>query len=94
MKLEKLKRAESPQGTAQVDSVHSTEGSPVVAPANNVRKELFTATAADGAELRLVVLSDGRCGIMRAGDLVIASDDEDGSLDLLVQEFLKMAGQL
>jgi hypothetical protein len=65
----------------------------VVAPGNQVRQELFTATTPDGIELKLVLLADGRCGILRGGELVLTSTSDGRSVDQLVKRFLEMAGE-
>jgi hypothetical protein len=65
----------------------------VVCPAYQIRQELFTARTPLGNELRLVLLSDGRCAIVQDGDVVETSNDGDQSMDDLVKRFLELAGE-
>ena len=66
----------------------------MVAPSNNVRQALFTATTPDGTELTLALLDDGRCAILRSGEIVESCKSDPRSLDRIVQDFLRLAGEL
>jgi hypothetical protein len=66
-------------------------GQAVVAPSNNVRQALFMATTPDGSELVLALLEDGRCAIVRSGEIVESCKSDPRSLDRIVQDFLRMS---
>ena len=63
----------------------------MVAPSNNVRQALFMATTPDGSELVLALLEDGRCAIVRSGEIVESCKSDPRSLDRIVQDFLRMS---
>ena len=80
------------RGRSRIDFVRNTqEGKPVVVPANQVQQALFTATTPLGVELKLVMLYDGRCGILQSGELVELASQDQGSIDRVVKRFLEMA---
>ena len=56
-----------------------------------VRQALLKASLLDGTSLLLVVLEDGRCAILRDGEMVhTAGGDADG-IDHAVQLFLRLS---
>ena len=56
-----------------------------------VRQALLNASLLDGTNLLLVVLEDGRCAILRDGEMVhTAGGDADG-IDHAVQLFLSLS---
>jgi len=63
----------------------------VVAPSNNVRQALFTATTPQGSELTLALLEDGRCAILQGGEVIESCGTDGRSLDRIVQDFLRLA---
>lgn len=64
----------------------------MVAPGNNVRKEILSATAADGSVMKLVVLHDGCYAIMRGG-LVISQTHNGETMDAMIEQMLRMSGE-
>ena len=65
----------------------------MVAPGNNVRKEILSATAADGSVLKLVVLQDGRYAITRGGMVVYQQNGDHGAIDSMIEQLLRLAGE-
>jgi hypothetical protein len=64
----------------------------MVAPGNNVRKEILSATAADGSMMKLVVLHDGCYAITRGG-YVVAQTHDGETMDVMIEQMLRMAGE-
>jgi hypothetical protein len=62
----------------------------VVAPGNNVRKEILSASTADGSVLKLVLLADGSCAILRAGELLAQGSGEPTAIEGMIEQLLRM----
>ncbi|HEX8521554.1 MAG TPA: hypothetical protein VF669_04800 [Tepidisphaeraceae bacterium] len=62
----------------------------MVAPGHDIQQELFVAKAADGSELKLVRLVDGRCAICHGGEVVRTGGFGESDVDAMVGEFLAM----
>jgi hypothetical protein len=62
----------------------------MVAPGNGQYQELFIGETPEGVELKLVKLSDGRCAICRAGDMIRFGQAGEDGMHRLIEEFLAL----